>query len=414
MPGRVEHLPERTPRRALVVAAVAVAVALGVSALTSGRDSAVEEPVTAAPADELQTTLQTLRRTWVPARVDWALAEMAGGGAGLGPGLAELLSSPDHRYFREGMRLAVALKRVDLRPLLLAGMKKASPDLRAEIVHAVDELSPWATEELSELLVDESMLVLLAALEIASTRTERPNVAIYELLLHPDRAVRVAALAALPDKLSPADAREIWEHARYALGASGEQVILALGRAPAVVESDRLLRELVAGQDEALCSAALRALGSRALAPAHAAAVYGVLADAERSVEPRAMALSCLERTRTFDRLETVMDVWPSHPVLEYFAARVLISAGRREGVQKLFDVLATPPEEFRDVTTTVAVETQLDARRLLSKLSKTGLYSGEPKWRAWYDGLDRLEPAALHPPSVRFRTGVAVATETR
>jgi hypothetical protein len=96
-------------------------------------------------------------------------------------------------------------------------------------------------------------------------------------------------------------------------------------------------------------------------------------------LELRAVAMSCLETTSSFDASE-VRRALPSLPDrLRYQAARCLIRAGDTTGIETLLEIADAPLASAAD---------RLAAKELLSHLSGVPLHHGTKAWRQWYEDL--------------------------
>ncbi len=91
------------------------------------------------------------------------------------------------------------------------------------------------------------------------------------------------------------------------------------------------------------------------------------------------------------------------HPYLKYFAARCLVSAGEREGVGILIDLVEYGSDRIGTVDENDAKAVVFAARKLLADLSKIGISARVDELRDWYDNLQILRPTVLQPAAIEF-----------
>lgn len=305
--------------------------------------------------------------------------------------LRRILQNEEHPLLSQAVEYAGALGVAELRPDVVPWAERGGPEERALAVRAAEQLGPWTSQQLSAFLNQESVPVQLAVLEIASRRSDAPWQEILSLLSSEDPKVRRAVLAALPSRPTP----EAVTALRAALEADSTSVVVAaldtLSRTEAVAELEGDIMGLVADQDPRIQAAALHCLAAKGSPVAHVDVLHELVLD--RSAEPyvRARALHCLERTGS-DLGELRRRFASLEPLLQYFAARCLVSAGDPEGGRLLLELV----EDSSGADAGVA------SRQLLASLTHLSPGSTSAEFRS---RLEQEPPRAgpLPPPGVAF-----------
>lgn len=335
---------------------------------------------------ELEEFLASLERAWNPRDRERLLEAKRPRAETLMPAFARLLrDEPKHELAAVGLEVVGRFGLVDLHRAVEDLVWDGPDALRPAAVRAADELQPWQTDDLVYLLEEEDEAVRLAAYEIACRRADGPWRTMFEQLLWESPEVQRAVQESLPEALPPAAVDALASSLREAGPQAAVSLIAALGRGPRTAQAETLLLGCLQHGEPEVLTATLQALQARPLPLSDPLPVWEVVEDARWSDGLRASALLCLERTASFDadRVRSAATMLP--PWTRYQAARCLLRAGDRTGVDLLVELLYHEGE----LTGTDAGEMNLPtdeerhavaqaSRRLLSWLS--GLSPNTPR----------------------------------
>ena len=329
------------------VVIVTIAVVIGVIGLVSGSETehAPIAPSTSAEAEALDLVLRDLKRNWKPTDKARILAEAVERADELRRPLVEMLSKQSGELLAEAIELAAILELREARQAI-ARLAEGGPErLRPAAILAAEQLEPWSPKQLGKFLQTGTPPVICAALEISSSRDDRPFVEIVSLFGHAAAQVRQAASNAIPAQISSEDQRALISLAGNATEDEAVYAIRAMGRTgiPPLVEA--FLVEQIKDPVRSIRMAALDALTQKGSPLQQATTVWRFVREGSVDVMERAKSFVCLERTRSFEVFE-IRDALPGlHPYLKYFAARCLVSAGERQGVGVRIDLVSKGTE---------------------------------------------------------------------
>lgn len=389
-----------TKRWLLVSGVLGTAAVAGFAALMTGEELGQSGDGTRDPdaLQELEATLEQVHRAWNPRSKERVFAQAKGQAATLTPPLLSVLSRGQHARLREAIELAVALDVEDARPALVDLAHGGPEDLRPAAIEGAGRLEPWAVEEFLEFFGNPDPAVRKVAIEMAPQNAPDevlPHV--FELLLDPEEGVRDAALQAVP-RYAPAGARrKLLELARNADGAGEAWVVDAVGRLDPARDSEEVLTEKLDSGDPSTRAAALTGLarknGRRLEWPDR---VWSLARGLNGDPVESARALFCLERTNSFSVPELRRELpFLQHPLPRFFAARCLVTAGEKQGVEVLLDLLAkVDPEGIGDDVEPESLAWAI--RTLLGELSGTGPHADSDEWQLWFRELRGLRPRTL------------------
>ena len=298
-----------------------------------------------------------------------------------------------------GIELAAALEIHEARPAIASLAEKGEEQVRSAAILAGERLKPWSRAELAHFLKGSAKPVLLAALEVSSSRSDRPLVPIVRLLGHEDQAMRDAAMNAIPTQLTPQQLGELVSAAQTAPSEEATDIIRALGKTNSVGSIEGFLIDRLGQRVHSIRVAALDALSNKGSRLNNSVAVWRLVTRGDH-VEG-AKALMCLERTKSFTASQMRTLLPKLDPYLRYFAARCLISAGDREGVRALIDLRDMDRNAFLSVDEDDAKSVLLATRQLLAELSRTELNADQTTMWQWYSSLRTLRPRTLRRPPI-------------
>jgi hypothetical protein len=299
------------------------------------------------------------------------------------PVLEEILADPGHPSFRQAVLLAVHMGLTDLAPALREAMPGAADADRPLLVCSLDRCERLTDAELAELFAADSTKAAITALEIAGSRAEPPLDLIVDQLVVGDRAVRAAALKALPARFPAAVGERIVAVSRHLGPEMAIEAILALARSEASpVVDEYLYRRLDEGDHG--CNAVLQVLGQRREPLQQPNRILGIAKDPGQSVRARARALLCLEQTGAWASIEQLEAGWQRHPVLDYFVARTLLLAGRRDSFRMLLDLVRAEEVDREIDEAAMVAEARVGARQILAQFAGTSAAADPATWEAW------------------------------
>jgi hypothetical protein len=347
--------------------------------------------------DVVGPILAELRRTWHPPSRAKVVERARGMLAALGPQLLRALANPQGEL-RTAIELAAAL-RPEGAAVALRGLANARVDAatRAEALRAANAIEPTPTAELQQFLsVTTPGVVQMAALEALAGRPDLPVTDVAELLASDDLGVRAAASKALPATLPP----EVREIVRGALREGA--ATMELGARPGAGADDLVLGRL-AERDPTVQVVCLRGLREVPAAPSGAVvdAVRHLAFDAGEDTRVRAHAFLCLERWNAFDADVVAVEASTAAPLVRWAAARCLLAAGRREGVQIWIDLIDLDASAFEPLPEPEAHTLQFSVRKTLAQLSGTSPTAGPDAWQRWLDSGATLSQRGWEPPPV-------------
>lgn len=345
-----------------------------------------------------QQLLLDLRRTWNPNARARLLTRAAAAIEEVAPGIVWVLRRPEHDLIEAAVQIAGEWRLPGCLDALRRLAPRVDPKLRPQVVRAVDAIEPWTDLELGELLGDPDPEVARAALAAATARAQVPWTVLFELLDHADATVREALVAAVPADLPEHFRAQLRRHAEGFDPIVRATATRALHRTAGDDDEARLLASLD-NADAAVRRSALLALAERPAPIGDPARIWAIAADANAALGERALALSCIEHTRSFDAIAAQDLEHVAHPVLRYFAARCLISCGDGLGARMLVDLLDLGDDEFEDVDAELAAELRRGPRAILGALSRRGPFATATEyedWCAWHGG--KLHPQRLPP----------------
>lgn len=362
-------------------------------------------PVAAAPGPlpeqfvAAQQLLLELRRAWNPNARARLLAHAAARAEEFAAGILWVLQRPDHDLIEPAVQVAGAWRLPGCLQALRQLAPSVAPQLRPQVVRAADAIEPWADPELAELLADTDSEVVHATLAAATARAEVPWLLLFELLDHADPTVRDALVAAVPPDLPERFRAELRRHAESFDPVARATAARALHRTAG--DGDALSRLLAAldHPDAAVRQSALRALAEQPGPLADPARIWAIVGDTAAALGERALALTCVERTRSFAAIATRDLEHVADPVLRYFAARCLISCGDGKGARMLIELLDLDDDAVQGVDADLAAELRRGPRAILGQLSGKGPFADAgvyEDWCAWNAG--KLHPQRLPP----------------
>lgn len=383
---------------------LATGVTLGVLALAatscgngggSAADGAALDGIGESVAGRLEVTFDEIRRAWNP-RVKVRIVDAARPArAEFEQPLLAILAQPTHVRLGDAIYLASQLGIADARPLLVELSTTAPEQYRPAAILAAARLGPWPAEDLIGFLDEDDPAIRAAALGLAAPARGEVLSRIFALLGDPDETVRDAALAAVPRRLTDAQRDELIEITRYAEDEHEVRGIRALARAGVGPVTERLLLEKLIGLHRAARIAALQALAGKGEPLTEPGAVWDLATVLAEDPVEQAVALSCLERTRSFDAGDLLRQI-PAikDPVCRFYAARCLIRAGEKQGAAILVELLEDQVEGFEDLweSDPLAVAVQ----RTLQQLPGLDPDGKPDEWREWLARLEDLPATAL------------------
>lgn len=381
-PRPVQHLERRRgtswPRRCILAGIVAmIAVSVALLAMPERFGAGFRALTRTTPDRAMLLSLAAeLKAAWNPAERDKVVERARAQAPQLAPALHWLLAQPTHRCIAEAVTLAGELRIASVRDDLmqLAGDKK----LRRAALEAADCIEPLSPSELTPLFDGPDRDLLLAAVTIAGRRPVRPVAELLSALRQPDAEVRQAALAALPAQLPTELEPMVAALAADAQAEVAAAGMLALARLPFTAATESLLVDALARPEPSLATAAGTALGGKGarLLPETEQRLWALIGSGPgRSTT--ALAFLALERTQSIDVQTVQQRSYALDAFGRYFAARLLLRAGRPEGSQQLFDVLGELGRDNRQL--------RFACLTLLAAIAHMHVSAGEDELRAWF-----------------------------
>jgi hypothetical protein len=352
-----------------------------------------QQPAPAASASAAAPLLVTYGSTWDPRRRLRLVQSDPRGWAGMHEEVAHALDHLDPRRVTVALRAARELGYEDLALRVKRLADRGPVAVQAEAIQVGESLEAWSDAELARLLDRDEPAVVRAALAVVKRRPERFMSQVLAKLQDPDSGVRAAALEAIP-----LDAPDDAVHEAIRLAAGGDPAtrriaFAALARMRIDGAIEAFLVEQLEVAEPVLRLAALETLARKRTPLAQPSAVLDVVDDPSASSAERAVAYRCLERTRTFQPLPASEAA--GDELTRYSCARLLVSAGRRQGADLLLQ-LAAPREHaepWRD-------ELRKDARRILRTIGGNAQDPDSPSFKAWLGSLgDAIPPRRLQDP---------------
>ncbi|HEU4420385.1 MAG TPA: hypothetical protein VFT55_15725, partial [Planctomycetota bacterium] len=193
--------------------------------------------------------------------------------------------------------------------------------------------------------------------------------------------VRAAALEAIPPTPTEDFAAALASQLQWIPAADAGEASEAMLRCAHNKEVERILYERLAEVGPG-CDRALSALARSGKPLDYPKAVLAIASDASRAVTTRARALYCLERTGTTVPEAVFASLWPEHPVLDYYAARLQLRAAQPAGVQLLVRILDSPIED--EPPQRLVTQARVGARQLLAHFTDTSPYDDPHVWKQW------------------------------
>lgn len=295
--------------------------------------------------------------------------------------LPAVLTVPASPLFPPAVLLAGHFGITSLAPLLRVALPRPDAETNRLLVLTVQQLEPWSDDDLCELLESEAPGVVAAAVSVCSKRPGQPPEKILAALCGNAPEVRTAALEAIPPSPTDEFAAALASQLQWVPAADTGEALEALLRCAHNKEVEGILYERLAEVGPA-CDKALSALARSGQPLAYPKAVLAIASDASRSVTTRARALYCLERTGSAVPDSVFAALWPEHPVLDYYAARLQLRAGQPGGVQLLVRILDSPVED--EPPQRIVTQARVGARQLLAHFTDTSPYDDPHVWKQW------------------------------
>lgn len=292
--------------------------------------------------EELNDLLQRLRATRDQQARERILRDGRREGRMATESLRRILLEEQHPLRTQAIECAGVLGVAELRPDVVAWAQSGTPEVRAAAVRAAEQLGPWESAELAVFLQTESVPLQLAVLEIVSQRKDAPWSEVLQLLSSEEPAVRRAVLAAVPSRPSPEAAgalREVLDQDDSAVVSAG---LAVLSRTEMIGELETEVMRLVRDLDPRVQAAALDCLAAKGAPVLEAQVLQDLALDSDAEANVRARALHCLERTGS-DLGQLRSQFGSLEPLLQYFAARCLLTAGDPQGGRLLLELIDEP-----------------------------------------------------------------------
>lgn len=344
---------------------------------------------------ELQETLRELAGAWNPRKKRRVVARARSRVATISKPLLQLLERPRHPKLGAAMFLAAELKLETAKQRLVGLMQSAPRALRAEAALAAARIEPWSAEELEGLLTSSDIGLRFAGLLCWKHKPDPAQFStVLEILEGRDQELSRAAVEALPEKLLPEQKKLMRERLVEQSGFARAMLLRALGRGGLERDDEALLVQALWDENDTLRRAALVSLTRKGSALHEPRAVLELIQN-EASQEETALALYCLERTKSFSAIDIRNRVAMIEGALaRYFAARCLVSRGQRQALPMLLSVLQAEGSDVPQGCDLEAVSAL--ARTLLSRLSGKPLSTALSEWSTWVESGARFSPRQL------------------
>jgi len=250
------------------------------------------------------------------------------------------------------------------------------------------QMSTW-----SDVLMKDFGMFFIAAIEIAAARTDAPFDLMLPLLAHEGAAVRSTVLAALPTPLPKPLALSLLDSVKGRSDRPGPAVLVALGRGAESPEVERYLCDLLDATDPRARIAVLNALGQKPGRLRDPGTIRALICDSTRSSHERAVGVYCLERTGTLDRLDELLDMRETDPVIQYALGRCLVHELDPRGYPHLLELIEA---KTSSVPEQLLTQVQLEARILVGRLSGQGQYASLERLHEWQQTARAVVPMPL------------------
>jgi len=311
--------------------------------------------------------------------------------------LINLVYDSSAPYLEEAIDLVVELRITDATSALTELANGDDGKLAASAIRGVERFYPWTDADLRRFLLDKRIPVVLVALELLRTRTNRQLDLIVPMLAHTSARVRTLAMQAIPRLNNGTAIDRLCRFARTAERVTKKRAIEAIGRTGVPSRAEAFLIGFLRRPDMDLRVSALLALANKSTPLTDPDPVLKLALDQRQPLRFRAQALAVLENTGTapVDELRWNMQTLP--PILRVLAARCLVRAGERKALQDLVWLLDTELSnddqiEHRILVTRWALEA-------LCEVSGRNLPASPRAWRVWLrkSGDDQLLPLRSH-----------------
>lgn len=319
------------------------------------------------------------------------------------PTLRDVLADPENPLFRAAVMLAVEQGITRLVPNLRTTLAIAGDEDKNFLVREIDRLEHWRDDELLEMLQGDSRGLILGALGVVAGRQQRPVDELVSLLVHDDRAIRLAALEALPATLSKEVGEKIIIAQDFVPMSRVGEALAALTRCPSSPAIEDALYAALE-QRSRHGDLVLDALQKRGTPLTRPRQVFEVVRDPFLPVATRARAILCLEVTRTPGAADYLEPLQFDHAVLEYLAARILLRAQRPAGITRLLAIFDDRYDAYDGDDVETLQEARVGARQILALLANTSLYEDVSVWEKWAEG--RMKVTVGHLPPVPVSLG--------
>jgi hypothetical protein len=309
--------------------------------------------------------------------------------------LAPILAAPGDPLFVPAVLLTEHLHIVALAPVLRTALPLPDPELDSLVVRVLDKLTPLTDNDLHELMACEAPAIKTAALKAFAQRSQTPIPMLADALCDDDAELRAASLATMPPAPPPELTDALARNLETLPPDRAIEGIAALALCPWTERGGSVLLQRLR-EDGDICDQTLLTLARLARPLDQPATVLAIAQDGARPLLTRARAVWCIERTNTVVAPEALTSLWPEHPVLDYFAARVLLAANRPAGAQLLARILRHAEDDDPEVEAA-----RLGARHLFAELTDTSLYADPATWLQWADSQPALAVGVLPPSAI-------------
>jgi hypothetical protein len=312
--------------------------------------------------------------------------------------LPVVLADRANPLFLPAVLLAGHFGITSLAPQLRAALPTPDAETNRQLVLTVQALQPWSDDDLSNLLGSEAPGVVAAAASVCAKRQGQPPEKILSALCGNAPEARQAALEAVPSMPSDDFAAALASQMQFMQTNEIGEALEAILRCQHNKVVEKILYERLSEVGEG-CDKALSALAKNGEALAFPATVLAIAKDPSRKVTTRSRALYCLERTGAAVPPEVLTSLYPEHPALDYFAARMLLRAGYAEGVQLLLRIVDSTAED--EPPQRIVAQAKVGARQLLAHLADTSPYDEPHIWKEWASSNPIIKIDSLPEPRI-------------
>jgi hypothetical protein len=312
--------------------------------------------------------------------------------------LPAVLADRTSPLFLPAVLLAGHFGLASLAPQLRASLPTQDAETNRQLVLTIQQLQPWSDNDLCELLGSDAPGVVAAAATVCAKRPGQPPEKILSALCGNAPEARQAALEAIPPTPSDDFAAALASQMQFTPTNEIGEALEAILRCQHNKAVAKILYERLTEVGEG-CDKALSALAKSGQHLEYPAAVLAIAKDGSRSVTTRSRALYCLERTGAAVPPEVLTSLYPQHPALDYFAARMLLRAGYPEGVQLLVRILDSSAED--EPPQRIVAQAKVGARQLLAHLTDTSPYDEPHIWKEWASANPKVKVDALPDPRI-------------